>query len=226
VTNCGDTNCLDRGVKIVDLSHPLTSGMPVFPGDPEVTIAPAATLDADGFRVLGVHMGSHSGTHIDAPSHFLPEGDTIDQVTLAQFFAPAVVVSLTEAGANELIGADVFSDVDLTGKIVLLHTGWDRFWGDDRYAEHPFLSEDAACILRDAGVLAVAIDAFSVDPTHLTDHDFPAHQVLLGAGIPIAENLRGIEQVTWAEPMVSLLPLRIEGGDGAPIRAVAWQGDS
>lgn len=211
---------------IVDLSHPLTAGMPVFPGDPEVTIRDAATLDADGFRVMRVHMGSHSGTHIDAPSHFIDAGVAIDQVTLDHFVSPATVVPLSGISADTAIGEDSFADLDITGRIVVLHTGWDRYWGTDHYAHHPFVSEGAARLLVKAGVKAVAIDAFSVDPTHLTDHDFPAHMVLLGAGIPIAENVRGIDRITWDNPVVSLLPLRLDGCDGAPVRAVAWQSDS
>jgi arylformamidase len=212
-------------VDIVDLSHPLVTGMPIFPGDPEVTIRDAATLDADGFRVTELHIGSHSGTHIDAPSHFIETGHTIDQLTLGQFIAPATVVHLGDSAANSSIDADVFEALDLTGRIIVLGTGWDRYWGTDHYAHHPFLSEKAAALLVDAHVKAVAIDAFSVDPTHLTDHDFPAHMALLGAGIPIAENLRGIDQITWDNPVVSLLPLRLQEGDGAPIRAVAWRDD-
>ena len=212
-------------MEIVDLSHPLTTDMPVFPGDPEVTIRDAATLDADGFRVMELHIGSHSGTHIDAPSHFIGQGATIDQVPLGQFIAPATIVHLDTMEPDTAIDQERFHGVELGGRIIVLHTGWDRYWGGDHYAHHPFLSAAAAQLLVDAKVMAVAIDAFSVDPTHLTDHDFPAHMALLGAGIPIAENLRGIDQITWDNPVVSLLPLRVQGGDGAPVRAVAWRGE-
>jgi len=216
---------LDGVVEIVDLSHPVTTDMPVFPGDPEVTIRDAATFDADGFRVMELHIGSHTGTHIDAPSHFIAAGDTIDHVDLGHFIAPATIVSLTHIGAEGTIDKDVFRSLDLAGRIVVLHTGWDQYWGTDHYAHHPFVSEDAAAFLAAAQVAAVAIDAFSIDPTHDTGHHFPAHMALLGAGIPIAENLRGIDQITWDNPVVSLLPLRLQAGDGAPVRAVAWRGD-
>jgi arylformamidase len=216
---------LDGVVEIVDLSHPVTTDMPVFPGDPEVTIQDAATFDADGFRVMELHIGSHTGTHIDAPSHFIAAGDTIDHLALGHFIAPATIVSLKHIGAEGTIGKDVFHGLDVAGRIVVLHTGWDQYWGTDHYARHPFVSEEAAELLAAAQVAAVAIDAFSIDPTHDTIHHFPAHMALLGAGIPIAENLRGIDQITWDNPVVSLLPLRLQAGDGAPVRAVAWRGD-
>jgi len=212
-------------VEIIDLSHPLTTGMPVFPGDPEVTIVDAATVAADGFAVMAVHMGSHSGTHIDAPSHFIAAGATIDQLPASQFIGPATIVPLLGLGAESPIGEELLSTLELAGRIVVLHTGWDQHWGTAHYAHHPFVTEDAAKLLVRAQVKAVAIDAFSPDPTHVADHGFPAHMALLGAGIPIAENLRGIDTIPWENPIVSLLPLRLQGGDGGPVRAVAWRGE-
>jgi kynurenine formamidase len=109
--------------------------------------------------------------------------------------------------------------------MLLLHTGWDAHWGTDAYVGHPFLDGEAAERVVAAGVRTVGLDALSLDET-VPDGEpaggFAAHLALLGAGGVIVENLRGLEQVRSAEPLVSVLPLRLAGADGAPVRAVAF----
>jgi kynurenine formamidase len=213
--------------RIVDLSQSIEAGITVYPGDPIVSLTPAATIAQDGFNVLRVHMGSQSGTHVDAPFHFLATGARIDQLDLSLFIGRGLVVTLGERPPRSAI---TWSDLapfagDLRpGQLVLLHTGWSRFWGSDHYFDHPFLDAAAAERLVDHGIRAVGIDALSIDETTLAgDHptDYAAHHVLLGAGGVIVENLTNLEQVDWPDPLISVLPLKIAGADGAPVRAVA-----
>lgn len=217
-----------RPRRIVDLSHPLDEGTTVYPGDPDVSVSPATTIASDGFNVLHVRMGSQSGTHVDAPYHFLPDGARIDQVELSRFLAPAVIVDVRHVGAHQPIA---WSDLaPVSGRLgdermLLLHTGWSRHWGTDAYFDHPYLASDAAERLVEAGVRTVGIDALSVDETCSGDEHptgFAAHHVLLGAGSVIVENLTNLAEVGWEEPLVSVLPLRLTGADGAPVRAVAF----
>lgn len=209
---------------LVDISHVIETGMPIYPGDPEVSIRPWTTVSDDGYAVLQLHIGSQSGTHLDAPSHFLANGEAVEDIDLNRLIGPAVVIDCRGLPPNGEIGSEPFERSDIAGRAVLIHTGWDVHWGSETYVQHPALSEEAATILRDQQVRVVGIDALSVDLSSRLDHGFPAHAILLGASIPIAENLRGLEHITWPDPVVSMLPLRLRAGDGAPIRAVAWSG--
>lgn len=215
--------------RIVDLSHTIVTGMPVYPGDPEVSLEPATTLADDGYRVLRVAMGSQSGTHVDAPAHFLADGAQIDAMALSMFLGTAVVVDLRSAADRSPIAWSVLAPhASAFGpdRLVLLHTGRSECWGTPRYVDHPYLSEEAAQGLVDAGVRTVGIDALSVDETPTgPDHQtsFGAHDVLLGAGCAVVENLTDLALVDWPDPLVSVLPLKLAAADGAPVRAVAVQ---
>ena len=212
-----------RVVKSRDLSHPLESGMPVYPGDPEVGTRSATTIARDGYNVLHLSMGSQSGTHIDAPFHFLEHGQTIDAFPPEVFFGEATIADVSGLGPNGVIEPDSIPAPDSLGGILLIRTDWSERWGSHEYFSHPFLSAAAAQRIVDMGFTTVAIDALSVDQTDGSAGDFGAHEVILGANIPIAENLRGLSGIDWVKPWVSLLPLKISHGDGAPIRAVAYQ---
>ena len=213
---------------VVDLSHPVEDGMPVYPGDPVVRLSPATTIGEHGYNVLHVRMGSQSGTHVDAPYHFLADGARVDQLPLELFLAPAVVADVRgRAPHTAITWADLRSVAGRLGpgRMLLLHTGWDAHWGTDAYAGHPFLDGEAAERVVAAGVRTVGIDALSLDetvPGGGPAGGFAAHLAVLGAGGVIVENLRGLELLRSAEPVVSVLPLRLAGADGAPVRAVAF----
>ncbi|PWJ49896.1 Kynurenine formamidase [Quadrisphaera granulorum] len=208
-------------MRVVDLSHPVRSGMPVFPGDPAVTTEPALDVAADGCAVTALHLGSHSGTHVDAPSHVIPGGATLDQLDLALFTGPALVVDARGHAPGAPIGWSAFEhrSTDLApGVVVLVHTGWDERWGTASYEQHPHLTAGVAERLLAAGVRTVGVDTLSPDPLHT----LAFHRVWLGAGGVIAENLRGLGQLAALDhPHVHLFPLPIDHGDGAPVRAVA-----
>jgi len=211
-------------MRVHDLSHPLTSGMPVYPGDPRVTIRPALTAATDGVNVLHLDLGSQAGTHVDAPFHIDDALPRLDQLPLDRFFGPAVVVDLRGLPPRAPIGPEALRPHLRPGTIVLLATGWSAHWGTAGYHAHPHLTREAAELLVAAGVRTVGIDALSVDPT--PSEDFPAHRVLCGAHAVIAENLTGLAALLTpqaaGEPIeVSLLPLHLPGADGAPVRAVA-----
>ncbi|MGI8333035.1 cyclase family protein [Actinomadura scrupuli] len=211
-------------MRLVDLSVPIETGMPVYPGDPEVTIGPALTTAADGVNVLGLHLGSQSGTHVDAPFHIDDTLPTLGDLPLERFVGPAAVVDARGLPPRSPIGPSALEPAAREGTIVLVATGWSAHWGTDAYVAHPYLTEEAAALLVAAGVRTVGIDALSVDPTPA--REFPAHRVLCGAHAVIAENLTGLGTLLDAQAAgrpieVSLLPIRLPGADGAPVRAVA-----
>ncbi|TDD48068.1 cyclase family protein [Nonomuraea terrae] len=214
-------------MELVDLSVPIETGMPVYPGDPQVSVGPALTVADDGVNVLRLHLGSQSGTHVDAPYHVDDALPALDELPLERFWGPAVVVDALGLPPRSPIGPEPFARVVRAGAIVLVATGWSACWGSERYTAHPYLTEEAARLLVEAGVRTVGIDALSVDPTPADD--FPAHRVLCGAHAVIAENLTGLDRLLDAQARglpieVSLLPLRLPGADGAPVRAVARVG--
>ena len=141
-------------LRIVDLSHPVENGMQVYPGDPVPSITPASTLDRDGVNVLHLSMGSQTGTHVDAPYHFLADGARLDALDLSMFLAPATVVDVRgRAPRSPIRGDDVAPHVERMprGAILVLHTGWSRHWGAPAYLDHPHLDVDAARRIVAAG---------------------------------------------------------------------------
>jgi kynurenine formamidase len=210
---------------LVDLSHPLRTGMPVFPQDPEVVLEPADALEP--WRVTRLALGTHTGTHIDAASHYVRDGTTIDRYPLERFVLPAYVAPV-QAAAGEAIDWPALQAVlprDLAGLGVLVHTGWDRWWGQDAAVDHPYLSDEAATALVAGGVTLVGTDALNVDATALgTTH---AHSTLLGADVLVVENLTGLAALQPGRPYTcAFVPLRLQGADGSPIRAYAMAADT
>ncbi|MCU1522441.1 MAG: Kynurenine formamidase [Arthrobacter sp.] len=163
-----------------DLSVPLRTGMPVYPGDPEVVITPALSVAADGANVLSLGLGSHSGTHADAPLHVHVGWPALDDLPLFRFSGLAELVDVRGVGLGGRISAAHLAGLAPAGsstvaagesgpgepgKILLLHTGSAAAWGSDEYLKHPWLDADAAQLIVDRGYRAVGVDALSVDPS-------------------------------------------------------------
>jgi kynurenine formamidase len=217
-------------MRIIDLTHPLDATVQTFPGDPDFAVEPAATIERDGYNVLHVRMGSQTGTHVDAPYHFLTGGARIDEMDLALFYGPAVVADVRGLPPRARITwahLQPVADRLGAGTVLLLHTGWSRYFRTPRYYDHPVLDADAAERIVAAGVRTLGVDMLNPDPTVLAgEHPgYPVHETVLGADGAIAENLTGLDRIRSATPTVSLLPLKFAGADGAPVRAVAIEDD-
>jgi kynurenine formamidase len=207
---------------------PLDAATPFYPGDPRPTVCPAATIARAGFNVSRLELGSHSGTHCDAPYHFLEDGLRLDELPLERFVGPAVVVEAVGSAPREPIGWDRIAphEAELEpGKIVLLRTGWDARRHDATYFDHPYLDGDACLRLLSLGVRTIGIDAINLDETPTGELDratFRCHEAIARAGGVIVENLANLGTLSGrARPLVSVLPLHVPGADGAPTRAVA-----
>lgn len=204
-----------------DLSQPLADGMQTFPGDPDVHVAAATEFETDGYRVTEVGCGSHTGTHVDAPSHTEPAGKSLDAFPLDRFVMETVRVDCRDLGAREPIPPTRVPEAGVD--CVVFHTGWDDHWGSDQYLDHPYLAPETAqrCAARDYDV---GTDTLSPDPTPAPTlrndepDDLQIHHALLGNDCLIVENLTGLERLpTRFELRAYPLPL---GSDGAPVRAV------
>lgn len=206
-------------MQLVDLSHPLVSGMPVYPGDPEVAIRQALSVHADGVAVAHLDLGSHAGTHLDAPSHSIEGGRTVDEIPLELLWGPARVLRAPAAAGQEIGVADVSVPAALP-RIVCVATGWDSRFGAANMTEHPFLSRELAELLWVRGARVLGIDTLSPDASASPELGLPVHEFWLGNDGVIVENLTALAHVP-DEVELSLLPLRLAGVDGSPVRAVA-----
>ncbi|MFC5824092.1 cyclase family protein [Nonomuraea insulae] len=202
-----------------DLTHPLHDGVPVYPGTPEPGFTTVRTVPEHGALMTDIHCWSHVGTHVDAPAHMIDGGAGTFDLPLESWMGLAAVLRLPHPGPGA-IEPENLTDVMAAGRGVLLATGHAGSWGTEAYyAGAPYLSVAAAEHLRELDVRFIGIDFPSPDPVGATDQQ--AHQILLGAGIPIIENLTGLDRLPAPEVWFCAAPLLAGAGDGGPCRAFA-----
>ncbi|TFK45037.1 putative cyclase [Crucibulum laeve] len=217
--------------QIIELSHLLGVGVQIYPGDTAFDCRLVATTERDGYNVRALSLGSHTGTHIDAPFHFFADGRTIEQIALSELIGPAVLIDLSEKGLQprqKITWADLepWKGQMKNGSIVLLNTGWSkRYWKSAAYYDHPYFSKDAAEGIWATGVRVVGFDTLNPDETPINgvggNDGFGFHEVILGRSGIIAENLTNLEALAAKNTVVSLIPLNLAGSDGSPVRAFA-----
>ena len=205
-------------MRIYDITAPLSPSLPVYPGDPEVTITPIAQLQwGDAANVSRLVLSSHTGTHLDAPRHFFEAGVAIDGLDLRLLMGPARVCAFPQATTH--LTADDLRPLELAGvQRLLLQTPNAALWEKTGFqANYIALTESAAHLLVEVGVRLVGIDYLSVDA--FERQDFPVHRTLLGAEVLILEGL-DLRTVPPGDYELLALPLRLAHGDGAPARAI------
>ena len=203
--------------KIIDVTVPLSAELPTFPGDPAFRLESTHRLaDGEGYNVARLSLGTHTGTHVDAPFHFLPDGATVDALPLEILLGKARVVDL--GGRDSVDRADLEA-VDLREDLrVLLKTRNSGLLRQQAFQEdHVYLTPDAATYLAQVGIKLVGFDYLSIEK--FGSRDFAAHRALLEAGVVIVEGL-DLSDVEPGEYDMTCLPLRIAGGDGSPARVV------
>ncbi|MEE4272679.1 MAG: cyclase family protein [Thermoanaerobaculales bacterium] len=211
----------------IDLTHPISENMPVYPGTEPPVIEAARTVAEDGFLERKITLYSHTGTHVDAPAHLIKNGMTLDAFPVDTYVGPAMMLDVTGV-ENGIIGLDSIEPrLREVGQVdfLLIRTDWSRFWGTDQYfSGYPVLSTDAAELLAGSGLKGVGFDTISPDP--VGSENLPVHRALMAAELIIVENLTGLEHLP-PEPFVfSCFPLAFEDADGSPVRAVALIGKS
>ena len=210
-------------MNIIDLTHEIHTGMMAYPGDPEISLEEACTHDTDGCHVDYLMCGSHAGTHIDAPYHFLPEGKSITDYPVSRFIGEGVVLDLRHKKAGEAITEEDLMPLQekvQEGDFLVLQTGWCEKYGDEEYLNHPYLTKEAAQAIVDLGVSIVAVDFLNVDPTLYEQWD--VHPVLLGNEVLIVENLNNsLALDSEKRYYFSFAPIKLKGSDGGPVRAFA-----
>src|ERR671925_283088 len=200
-------------LKIYDLTCTISQDMRVYPGDPQPKFDPHATIKDDKVNVTRITLGSHTGTHADAPWHFLQEGNSIDREPLEKFIGEAVII---DASDRSSISANDFPDNDIRNNdIVLINTGTS-----DRRTDFAYLEVSAAEWIIENGVKCVGIDTASIEK--YGRKDAPVHKMLLAKNIGIIENLDNLKQFVGSRMFFVCLPLPLKGIDGSPARAVLF----
>lgn len=211
--------------KIFDLSVSLKSGMPAWPSSDQIRIDPVGTVLKDGYTAESMSIPSHTGTHVDAPAHFVNEAMTVDEIPLDTLIGPGYCIRPKFSG-NEINAGD-FAKVwspEYDNKIILINTGWDRkraFSREFQY-EFPGLGEDAIQFFTEHMVKVIGIDTLGIEP--YSHSDFRVHKGLLALEIPFIEDLAGLDQLEEGkEYLVAALPLKIRKGSGCMARVVAME---
>jgi len=203
--------------KLFDLTVPLSPHLPTFPGDPAFEVEPTFRIqDGHPCNVSRITMGSHAGTHVDAPYHFLESGTRVDELPLEILIGKARVVSVPARDAvdrEDLEGLDLRDDL----RVLFKTRNSGQLRQPEFRQDFVHLTADAASYLAQIGIKLVGWDYLSIEK--FGNRDFPAHHALLGAGVIVVEGL-DLSQVEPGEYELTCLPLRLAGGDGAPARVL------
>jgi len=204
---------------ILDVTVPITNSMPVWPGDPQVRLSPKSHLSRDKshtVKLTAIEMGSHTGTHVDAPYHFVEGGKRLHEIPLEQLTGKATVLEI--AGVRS-IGLGDLEHLKWDGiERVLFKTDNSKHWQDGKfYEEFIYLEPDGAEFLVQRGIQLVGIDYLSIDKFKSEKH--PTHFALLTRDIVILEGLN-LSKVPAGEYTLFALPLNLQDADGAPSRVI------
>jgi arylformamidase len=206
--------------RIYDVSVPLRDGGVVYPGNPKISITPQQAISRGaGANVSRLDFGSHTGTHVDAPKHFFDDGAGVDALPLEVLMGPARLIAFNDAVMS--VGEAELAPHDLKGVTRLLirtrNSAWLSSGESEFHPDYTYLAPDGAEYLAALGVKLVGVDYLSIEQFHSGHHR--THRTLLGHGIVIVEGLM-LTEPPPGEYELRCLPLRLEGLDGAPARAV------
>ena len=207
--------------KIIDLTHPISPGMPVYPGTEPPILKTECTIEDIGFLEKKITLYSHTGTHMDAPAHLIKDAKTLDKFPIGQFYGRALLLNFTNITENT-IGLqrlephkDAIGDIDF----LLLHTGWSKYWGSDKYfIDYPVLSLDAAEWLGKFRLKGIGLDTISADK--VDTEKYLIHKAFLENDTVIIENLTNLDTLSCNQFTFSCFPMSFEDADGSPVRAV------
>lgn len=211
-----------RKLIVHDLSLEISSSLPYYPGDPEIKIEPKLVYAEKNANVLSLHLGTHSGTHIDTPLHQIDMGRTLEDIRLDIYMGEAVFLHIPKDTKEAITPDDLKRYKIREGDIVIICTGWEeKKYQDDYFIGFPYFAEEAADFLISRKVKCIGSDIPSVDKP---GSGAVFHKKILSQDIGIVEALINLKPLTGKRMFFSALPLAIKNGDGSPVRAVAVEG--
>jgi kynurenine formamidase len=208
-------------MRVVDLSHHYEEGMPIFPGLPDPSFHPIAQVEQDGYAMSEYHLLNHIGTHVDAPSHQIAGGDSLDDIGLDRLVTDAVTLDVSRRPPGPISRNELEPQLPKVreGDIVFLFSDNGRNWGNEAYwTGWSYPDAGAARALIDRGISAIGFDGPSADPVDSTTFDL--HRIWLGAGRMIIENATNLEQLPERSQVV-VAPMKVRDANGAPARIFA-----
>lgn len=220
-------NC-SNDVNFFDLTHTISPKIMVFPKwwHKSVEFEQLGNISEIGRNTSQMYLGTHVGTHIDAPMHFIAGGSSVDELEISKFVGETVVLDLREIGPNkELNIEDLDFHINVKDKILILNFGWSQYFGTEQYySSQPYLSLDLAKYIVSCEPKLIGYDmAMPDNPKEGYGHKFDSriHKEFLSNGIPLLENLK-IDTPLPSNIWLACLPLKLGGLDGSPVRCVGW----
>lgn len=216
-----------RPATVIDLSQPICNGMFHSRRYPEPSLKSLSTVASDGVGVTHASFAVHTGTHVDAPTHFLPDAESITDIPVDRFTGEGLVVEVDRGPREEITVDDVVPAVEAFGPdaMLCLRTGWDTRYSDhEDYRQYPHLSLELANALVELKVRMLAVDTPSPDLAEgprPEGFNWPVHQVLMGGGVLITEQLVRLDKVVGKRFRLHAFPIALTGSDGAPARVIA-----
>jgi kynurenine formamidase len=217
---------------LVDISHTIHDGMITYKGLPPPTITTYMSREASReryatgteFHIGNIEMVANTGTYLDTPFHRYADGIDLSQLQLGSVANLEGIVVRCSNSLERAISPIVLKQLDLRGKAVLFHTGWDKNWRTEKYlnGSHPFLNAETAQHLVDSGASLVGIDSYNIDDT--VDGSRPVHSILLASGVPIVEHLCGLNELPDSGFSFFAVPVKVRGLGTFPVRAFAIVG--
>jgi len=213
-------------MKIIDLTLTVSDEIPTFPGSPQPSFIPWENVKEDGYNLELLFLSTHTGTHMDAPYHFLEKGAKIHEISLKKLVSEAVLIKSKKKGGESITKTDIQKFEKKHGKIddfssVIFSTGWQRNLQKKYYfTKNPGLSVSAAKYLASKKINLVGIDSPSIDLG--TDSKFSVHQIFAKKGMLIVENLANLDKIKSSKFHLVVLPLKLKNATGSPVRAVAF----
>ena len=213
-------------MKIIDLTLIVSDNIPTFPGSPQPSFIPWENVKEDGYNLELLFLSTHTGTHMDAPYHFLEKGAKIHEISLKKLVSEAVLIKSKKKDGESITKTDIQKFEKKHGKIasfssVIFYTGWQKNLQKKYYfTKNPGLSVSAAKYLASKKINLVGIDSPSIDLGK--DSKFSVHQIFAKKGILIVENLANLEKIKPSKFHLVVLPLKLKNATGSPVRAIAF----
>ena len=213
-------------MKIIDLTLTVSDKIPTFPGSPQPSFIPWENVKDDGYNLELLFLSTHTGTHMDAPYHFLEKGAKIHEISLKKLVSEAVLIKSKKKGGESITKIDIQKFEKKHGKIdgfssVIFSTDWQRNLQKKYYfTKNPGLSVSAAKYLASKKINLVGIDSPSIDLGK--DSKFSVHQIFAKKGILIVENLANLDKIKSSKFHLVVLPLKLKNATGSPVRAIAF----